>query len=290
MSSLFMCSGPWRTRTIRMEDQVNKGLNTFSLAFGILGLVISILVAFIFIDNNRKVYYMASIAGNNMALRIFFIAFEFFQISTNLGVAVFYILSSISYISIISAMLRQIKYDQFTEIQVFCTTLANGCVYRYCRWESTLSANKEAAYRKFLHLSLLNKYFVASVYPFVLPGHKVIGIPMSIASCYYVLYNTHTVFEKPKVYGFVFGIMLGGLGFELTYFYLVMNIYRVAHSSHNYFLRMNWAKQKVLPSRHFYTELPRREGPFDVYRDLQPSLFLANVAKATIKLRFYNLR
>ena len=163
-------------------------------------------------------------------------------------------------------------------------------VYHYYRWECTLSVDKEAAYRKFLQLSLLNRCFVASVHPFVLPGHKLIAIPMTTASCYYVLYNSHTFFEKPKVYGFVFGMLLGGLGFELTYFHLVMNIYRLARSSQNYFLRMNWAKRKLFPGRHLYADLPRREGPFDVYRDMQPSLFLANVAKAAIKIRFYNLR
>ena len=128
-----------------------------------------------------------------------------------------------------------------------------------------------------------------SVYPWLLPGHKFVLVPTSVAGCYIILYSADMVYDKPKEYMFFFLITLSVLTFEITYFWMTTQIYVQGGEVQSYFNRLNWRTLKPFGSRYLYHGLPKHAGFVRPFKDWKPAVYLGKVAKATVKLRLYTL-
>ena len=112
MAFLYVPLNAHSTRNQRLESVVNKKINGYFISFMISGIVNTILLVIVFAERPTEVYYMSSVLGkygrHPLVTALFFIH-EIFQTLTSWGGSLFFVMYTISYLTVMSAWLAKLR-------------------------------------------------------------------------------------------------------------------------------------------------------------------------------------
>ena len=140
----------------------------------------------------------------------------------------------------------------------------------------------------FKRLSILNRSCSRALDPIVFLGLKVTTIPMTVASSYGVLYMFKLAQDAPLLYGIYIVTFVAAMTFQMVWYQTSMALDSPAIAVHRYFIIMNWSRGGPHRFRKLHRDLPGKHGgPFSVFKQWKPQVFLRKIFVSTMKIHFY---
>lgn len=159
---------------------------------------------------------------------------------------------------------------------------------KFCRRRCVTGCDEAKLYFNFKTICALNLSYTLAFYPIAITGHKVIVIPLTVASSYGVLYMLKLIHHAPMLYGFYIVVTAACMLFQVVWYQLCSKVLSPAIIINKHFVNMNWMRKRSISSRRLFRSFKFPAGEaFGVFQQWKPHVFLKKIFVSTMKVHFY---